>query len=277
MPRKRKRAHAPDPFQRTFRAFYWGLSRAGWFVVAGAVSLVFILVGFAFLSLALEEAEDAAWEELDRASTPDEMEEVARDYARSVGPQAYLRLGNMLFNEAQEATDAGEKRALFARARGAFSKGARLFPKHFLTAYLLEGEGLCLEEMGMHEDAVGIFQRAIAADPKGHLALKLESDVGRNLVLLGDEEEAVYYLERAVYPEVRVDVGLEADWLLNARLLLARIGSKETDAPPARDEGAVPEAEETPPEKPEADAPAAEAAPEAPGPEEARPEPPAPE
>ena len=226
MPRRRKRTHRPDLFQRTFRAFYGRLTGMGWFVLAGGVSAGFILVGLVFLSSALEELEDTAWEKFEQARTPEEMEEIAREYTRYVGPHAYLTLGNMLFAESSEATEAKEKRAPMLRAREAFSKGAELFPKHFFAPYLLEGEALCLEELGENERAVGVLQRAYEADPKGHLAPKLQADIGRNLVLMGDEEGGRFYLEKAVYSGVRVGPGMEADWLLNARLLLARAKAK---------------------------------------------------
>lgn len=267
MARRRRRPHAPDPFQRTFRAFFAQLWAMRWLVLAGVVSVAFVLAGLVFLSDALGEVEDAAWEKFDAGSTPEEMEELARNYGRYVGPHAWLRMGNMLFGKAQEAADADEKRALLSRARDGFSTGTKLYPGHFLAPCLLEGEGLCLEEMGRHDEAFAAFQRAYDADPKGHLAPKLEADMGRNLILMGDEEGALHYLYRAIDSGVRVGPGMEADWLLNARLLRAEVKSKELEAPPAAGEDARPEA-------PEAET-GAEAAPdEAPagGEEAARPE-----
>ena len=224
------------------RAFFTVLARMRWMVLAGAASLAFVLIGLVFLSAALEEVKDTARERLEEADTPEELEELARNYRRYVGPHAYLRMGNILFDKAQEATEAEEKRAFISRAREAFSRGARLFPKHFLAPYLLEGEGLCLEEMGRHDEAVAAFKRAYEAAPEGHLAPKLEADIGRNYALFGEEERALEYLESAVWSQVRVERGMEADWLLNARLLRAKVMSKEVQAPPGT-EAAQPEGE----------------------------------
>lgn len=103
-------------------------------------------------------------------------------------------LPDVLYLKGEAAYEAGE----FDKAREAFERLRREFPKHEAVADAVEGLAFIAENEGKHADAVTLYQEVVEKWPTSFAARRQYLNIGRCKEQLGDLEEAVRAYEDQV-------------------------------------------------------------------------------
>ncbi len=305
MARRKRIPYKPDAFQSYGRSLASTVFVRGRLIIAGLVLAVVAFVVAAILTDMSATAEQSAWTALGRArGDAEKLKAVLAEYG-SCEARPFMLYAIARVNIEQPEEDGRPKReddvdraARLSRVEVALDEFTDDYPDHFLHFYALCLRGQLTEERGNFQDAAVIFETAKASAPNS-MQPKLEYDIGRNYYLAGMPKSARSPLEMAAGatrtvtvrrrgPDFRLrPVRVEADWIGNARYLLARLGPGERaislevpvnvpeEAPEEAPEDAPEETPEEAPEEPDGDsdedsedapAPAGDAGPPAPAP-----------
>lgn len=274
MARRKRIPYRPDAFQSYGRRLTSGILDRGRLLIVGLVLAVVVFVVAAIVTSMHATAEEGAWTALGhsggdvaklRAALAEYGSCEARTFMLFAVARAEIEPPEEDGRPRPESDD--ERAARLSRAEDALGELTDDHPGHFLHFYALCLRGQVIEERGRYRDAAAIFETAVASAPKS-MVPKIEYDIGRNYYLAGMPGVARSYLERLAGATRTVQVRIpvpgygyqtieqEADWIGNARYLLARIGPGERAIPleePAREPDKEPEkSDEEPDETPAA-------------------------
>jgi len=232
MARRKRIPYKPDAFQTQGRRIATFLLKRGTLLVAGLVLALVLFVVAAIVTDIHATAEENAWTALGRAGGDvAKLRAALAEYGScEARPFALFAIGRAELERPREGgkpkPERDEERAArLSRADNALGELVDEYPDHFLHLYALCLRAQLIEERGNYRDAAAVFETALASASRG-MAPKLEYDIGRNYYLAGMPKAARPHLEEAAGAG-RTIYGEPAEWILNARYLLARIGPRE--------------------------------------------------
>jgi tetratricopeptide (TPR) repeat protein len=245
MARRKRIPYKPDAFQSYGRTLASSVFVRGRLIIAGLVLAVVAFVMAAVLTSMSATAEQGAWTALGRAGGDTEkLQAVLAEYgsceARPFMLYAAARvdIAPLVEDGRPKREDAADRSARLSRVESAIDELTNDYPDHYLFFYALCLRGQLTEERGNFQDAAVIFESALASAPNS-MAPKVKYDIGRNYYLAGMPKAARSPLEMAAAATRTVtvqrrgadfrlrNVRVEADWIGNARYLLARLGPGE--------------------------------------------------
>jgi len=265
MARRKRIPYKPDAFQSQGRRIATFLLERGTLIVAGLVLALIVFIAAAVVTSIRATSEENAWTALGRTGGDlTKLRAALAEYGScEARPFVLFAIGRAELEQPREngkpkpETD-DDRSARLSRADNALGELVDDYPDHFLHLYALCLRGQLIEERGNYRDAAAAFETALASASRG-MAPKLEYDIGRNYFLAGMPKAARPHLEEAAGAG-RTIYGEPAEWILNARYLLARIGPRERaislDVPKKEPEKGPEKDPAKPPEKTPGDKPA---------------------
>jgi len=229
MARRKRIPYKPDAFQSQGRRFVSALLDRGKLIAAVLVLAVAAFVVATVLASIRNTAEEGAWSAFAHAGGDGtKLRAAIAEYGSCTArPFMLFSLARMEIEPPQEdgkpkPEKAEVRSARLSRVEDSLRELLDDYPDHFLYLHALCLKGQLAEERGEYRDAAAIFETARVSAPR-RMDPKLRYDIGRNYYLAGMPKEARSHLELAAAAGRKV-YGKPADWILNARYLLARIG-----------------------------------------------------
>jgi predicted negative regulator of RcsB-dependent stress response len=156
-------------------------------IIAGTIAALVIGLGVYFWQQQKEDDKNRASTRLAEATTPADLEKVAKDFADTdMAPAALLRLADLYFREAR-----------YPDATKALQEIVNKYPQHLLADGARLGLAAVQEAVGNYEAARTLYGQLVSTSPNSYTVLPARLGAARCEELLGKTREA-----RQLYNEV---------------------------------------------------------------------------